>query len=870
MRIINYLALCFATLIITIGAIAQTPEIPSIGTPFLVSTLQLNLNSLARDGHKTFITFNKNSSSGYSLVMIENGELMGANPRHAFKFISVNLDLTEANPYKVINITDDSGDPIDYPVGRVSKCVMGGNHKLYVATEGSLEADEKGGGHLIEYDPFTQTAKDLGRPFFKPEIPAAPGIPAKPSKYLDIYSLNVGTDGNIYGGSFGNGNEFKIFYYEVGYGSNPGTIHISSLFTTLENNSFIHSITGDATHIYVTCGQIHWQLLAFEKSAIGAIDDDPPFVYVSGAGPNDRLEVIPQKNISETEPGAIFVVKSTLGDGGTDTYYQLTAGEIAEFATSPAPEANSYSRYNEADRASFNPIWDEKTRILQFTSYDSETWLNLSADSDNDGQPDVILDKIPTGEATLLQNRLFMGSFNRPYFTEYTPSFTSKWNTRRTNKVDMTSITNGTGNTIYMGSYPEGYLLSYDISSTLWNMNDNSVVDKPIGENPRVLKNLKEPISSVPGPIKVDQLLRTSSGIVVAGGNVDKIVGKKMAISTYDATTNTNTNKVFPGDEFLNMSLDYSGSNVIISAKDISCEGCDNDKLIFYNVSTHTVTNTIYRPSEIEAWGKIIMIADGIIFGYYKDMYYLYNMWLNEITAVDYIKSESGVLAGMNILAAKRIGATDDLLIVNRIGATSYQVRYLNHRPDHDNPSSHRTGISWDRVIGLLNDLDDDETTTPSFITTQFNSNGSLNIYISGLKKVYNISDYDYAPIDYCICAPPPGGEEFGPIDMSVSKTSSQNTSLDYIETDLQKKLSVKLFPNPGKDVLNLNFTGLDNKEQTVIRIMDVTGREVSKIIVGKTDSGKQSLNIVKWPAGFYFVELVNGKKRLHKQFIKQ
>ncbi|MBS1592237.1 MAG: hypothetical protein JST07_09050, partial [Bacteroidetes bacterium] len=170
------------------------PTIESLGSPFKSSNVMLNINP-ANPNFAALVTFHPNTTTGYELIMIDNGVSTNSTPLQAFRFVSVNLD---NGNYKFISIQNPTNNTVvTNSVGRIVRYVFGNDKNLYVVTEGSYN----GGGHVIQYNPNTQQAFDLGKPFYLN------------GKYLDIYSINVGSDGMLYGGSFGGEGEVMTFRY---------------------------------------------------------------------------------------------------------------------------------------------------------------------------------------------------------------------------------------------------------------------------------------------------------------------------------------------------------------------------------------------------------------------------------------------------------------------------------------------------------------------------------------------------------------------------------------------------------------------------------------------------------------------------------
>jgi hypothetical protein len=212
----------------------------NLGSPFFGTNVSWKINTL-NPNNAALVVFNAASNNGHEVILIDNGICNNNTPVNAFRFISVNL---ENKNYKVILIKDTKGNTITNSVGRITRYTFGLNKKLYIATEGSYG----GGGHIIEYNPNTQAALDLGKPF------------NLNGKYLDIYSLSVGSDNALYGGSFGGSGEVMTFRYN--YNNN---FYVDK--TALDYQSrYVAYVSGDSRYTYASCGENNWFLYAIDRT----------------------------------------------------------------------------------------------------------------------------------------------------------------------------------------------------------------------------------------------------------------------------------------------------------------------------------------------------------------------------------------------------------------------------------------------------------------------------------------------------------------------------------------------------------------------------------------------------------------------------
>ncbi|MFT5823682.1 MAG: hypothetical protein ACI8ZM_004944 [Crocinitomix sp.] len=77
-------------------------------------------------------------------------------------------------------------------------------------------------------------------------------------------------------------------------------------------------------------------------------------------------------------------------------------------------------------------------------------------------------------------------------------------------------------------------------------------------------------------------------------------------------------------------------------------------------------------------------------------------------------------------------------------------------------------------------------------------------------------------------------------------------------------------YPNPATDVLNVSLA-LNNSENTVINVVDISGKIVNTIQLGTVNGTSQvSVSLDNMTAGIYFIELVNSNGKQVKKFVKK
>ncbi len=77
-------------------------------------------------------------------------------------------------------------------------------------------------------------------------------------------------------------------------------------------------------------------------------------------------------------------------------------------------------------------------------------------------------------------------------------------------------------------------------------------------------------------------------------------------------------------------------------------------------------------------------------------------------------------------------------------------------------------------------------------------------------------------------------------------------------------------YPNPASDLLNVSLS-LNNSENTVINVVDISGKIVKTIQLGAVNgAAQQTISLDNMTAGVYFIELVNSNGKQVKKFVKK
>ena len=79
-----------------------------------------------------------------------------------------------------------------------------------------------------------------------------------------------------------------------------------------------------------------------------------------------------------------------------------------------------------------------------------------------------------------------------------------------------------------------------------------------------------------------------------------------------------------------------------------------------------------------------------------------------------------------------------------------------------------------------------------------------------------------------------------------------------------------EVYPNPATEALNVTLT-LNKSENTVINVLDITGKVVKTINVGTVNGDKNlTISLDEMTSGIYFIQLVNADGKQVKKFVKK
>ena len=78
----------------------------------------------------------------------------------------------------------------------------------------------------------------------------------------------------------------------------------------------------------------------------------------------------------------------------------------------------------------------------------------------------------------------------------------------------------------------------------------------------------------------------------------------------------------------------------------------------------------------------------------------------------------------------------------------------------------------------------------------------------------------------------------------------------------------MRIFPNPARDVMNLQTQGLLQDKQATITIISNAGIMLKKMQINSLHQTTQ-LDVSSLASGVYTIKIVSGNKVMYKQFVK-
>lgn len=664
----------------------QTSSIQNLGHVFTGTNITWKLHPLD-PGNKPLFTTLPNHENGYCLLMIDNGKMDGLTPINAFRFVAVNMQTMTS---KIVTVKGTDGNPAKYSLGRVIRTIFGLDKKFYVATEGCPD----GGGRLIQYDPQTQTAVDLGKPF------------RKGSSALSIYTLNVGTDGALYGGSFGGDGEVMTFRYDY------KRFFVDA--TPLDNNSrYVTSISGDSRFTYVVCGKNNWNLYAIDR------ETGEKRTLKSNAGSSTPIDI----SSNTDAPYAHSVA----------THYRLSAFNLVALPEYTRPQTNRvfYTPYAETDPATPDVMWSDVDKKVIYKLSNGQTGAIAVDGLQEDIYP-------TTGPTMYYNEKLYLVCYKQGLLGTYAygEGFKKIGSTSMGIQTMLMSPANSPdAGKIFLGGYPKGTLLQYSPGQS-WNVNIPGFTNTNSGfatitSNPKQAASFQNAdASGVNGSMSLMGIEYIKSGYIAGAGNNDRITassGRELSMSSYKNGTFRNLYlPEFSKYEFQSMCRTKDGNYALIGAV---LRNSNVERLYKYDPADNRIVASWDIPLWDDMNSTLCALDNDLLVGYCGDTIFLFDLKSGQIIWKE-------VLGRGQKIYSITLGP-DNSVYINYMYLSPLNFRIAKYNFD----LADRTKIkAQTTVIGELADADNDERTKPTGMIVVPNTlQGNFDLFISGLNSLYRI-----------------------------------------------------------------------------------------------------------------------------------
>lgn len=625
------------------------------------------------------------NNSGYSLLMIDNGKMNGYTPVSSFRFVAVNL-YTKTS--KIISILSKAtGQPVVESVGRITRMSFGMNKKFYVATEGAYG----GGGHIIEYDPDTEKAYDLGKPF------------SRNGQYLAIYSLSMGVDGALYGGSFGGDGDVYTFRYD--YNGNwyvdQAPLHYG--------HKYVVNVSGDSRFTYAALGKNNWEVVAIDRTA-GAKK-----IVLSTTNQIGNLDVAPHVD------GVFCKIYQHYKMNGLD---EPTALPFPHRPYSPRVE---YNPYNVDDPTVPEVEWVSNASKVEYR-FPSGEQGSISVNG-------VFQDIYETSGVSIANN-------SNIYVSGGKPSSLALYNNNKpivlgSFPFNVYCSAQGSANSpdadkLFFSGYPKGNLYEYTFTQS-WSLGKtfSHTGTSPVVTNPCLVAMLQNPDSSgTYGPMTTGGIVYTKNGYIAVAGNNDRITesgSRELSIGSYK---NKCVKNLYQNDfaqyEFMSMCLSYDSNHAFVAA---FTKGGGAGKLFMYNPATNSIADEWIIPELTGYGGLIESFTHKLLVGTMDDMIFVYDLEKRQTVYKKVLGS------GQRITALAK--GPNFTFYTASMYLSSNNSKIQKVRIDNTDPSNIKMLLTY---IAEVADEDGDEG-LPIQLAIAKKSSSIGSIYISGMKSLYRINN---------------------------------------------------------------------------------------------------------------------------------
>jgi hypothetical protein len=674
-------------LLVTPGKVVSenqtSSSVQNLGHVFSGTNIAWKLHPL-NPGNTPLFTHLPGQSTGYSLLMVDNGLMDGLTPINAFRFVAVNMQTKSS---KIVTVKGADGNPASYALGRITCGIFGMDKKFYIATQGT----PTGGGHLIQYDPATQTAVDLGKPF------------KKGTSALDIAMMNVGTDGALYGGSSGGDGDVMTFRYDY------KRFYVDA--TMLDNTSrYVTSVSGDSRYTYAVCGKNNWFLYAIDR------------------------QTGEKKTLKANMGSAVSISIASNTDApyahSVATHYRLSGFSFTALKEyeRPMTERMSFVPYSEADTKVPQVFWNDVDKKVVYQLSTGETGSIYV-----DGlQEDVYS---TTGPMMYFKEKLYLVCYKQGLVGTYSQGEGFKKVGRTSMGIQsliMPPANSPDAGKIFMSGYPKGGLLQFSPVQD-WTVNVAGFINTNGGfattsSNPKQTAYFQNAdASGTNGAMSLMGINYTKSGYIAGGGNNDRITvssGRELSMGSFKNGAVRNLYlPEFSNYEFQSMCLSKDSNYAFIGA--VPKNG-NVERLYKYDPATNRVVGSWDIPLWDDMNSTFCALDNNLLVGYCGSVVFIFDVTKGQIVWKDVI--------GKKIYSITM--GPDNSFYVNYNNTSIFNYKIIRYNFNLSDVANIKATTS---VISEYNDQDTNERTKPTGLIVVPGIAGSYDLYVSGLNSLYRI-----------------------------------------------------------------------------------------------------------------------------------
>ncbi|MBL7915598.1 MAG: T9SS type A sorting domain-containing protein [Bacteroidia bacterium] len=139
-------------------------------------------------------------------------------------------------------------------------------------------------------------------------------------------------------------------------------------------------------------------------------------------------------------------------------------------------------------------------------------------------------------------------------------------------------------------------------------------------------------------------------------------------------------------------------------------------------------------------------------------------------------------------------------------------------------------------------------------LVSEFNANKFSEVHIFCSQTNSDCSDFSSFIMQYRIAKE----------DLTISK-SEKEIEIDFHGTS--EKPWLKIYPNPNGGSFNVSLISNDNQKMTTIKIMDVMGKEIERVLI---NASNYTFQLNDQPKGLYFLQLYSSNQSFFHKIIIQ